>query len=299
MTPMHDRTYQWADYPFPLISTPASEIGYTSPFIKSASKMALVHNAILRGLNAMYLQCLYITPSTAPAFLTFCSCWSEMIHNHHLCEETAYFPLIESALNLPGLAEGNVEEHDAFMPGLKAFDEYITSCTPSTFSGERLYEILDSFAALMQVHLTDEILWIQELSRFGEKLNIVEIDKSHAEEVKKRASKTRVKAYLCTNHDVDYEGGIHRWFKPGGWWERYLYTIWNYGAWRFSACNVKGHPRKLLGVRPERLREIRDGEAEEEERPETGMTGMTAVTEMEMTKDAMDSTATSRRSLVA
>ena len=64
--------YMWADYPFPLISTPAVEEGvrsvcsssssssicsrgwtdrqqYTDQFVKSASKMALVHNIIIRG----------------------------------------------------------------------------------------------------------------------------------------------------------------------------------------------------------------------------------------------------------
>lgn len=74
--------------------------------------MALTHNILIRGMNAMYLQCEYITPSTASDFMTFCQCWSEMLHNHHECEEMAYFPVIEKAVGEVGLSESNLDEHE-------------------------------------------------------------------------------------------------------------------------------------------------------------------------------------------
>lgn len=60
----------------------------------------------------MYLQCEYVTPDTTYDFLTFCQCWSEMLHNHHECEEMAYFPVIEKAVGVEGLAESNLDEHE-------------------------------------------------------------------------------------------------------------------------------------------------------------------------------------------
>lgn len=60
----------------------------------------------------MYLQCEYVTRGKTYDFLTFCQCWSEMLHNHHECEEMAYFPAIEKAVGVEGLAEPNLHEHE-------------------------------------------------------------------------------------------------------------------------------------------------------------------------------------------
>lgn len=85
---------------------------YKDQFVKSSSKMALMHNVIIRGLNCMYLQAEFITPATAQDFLTFCRCWCETINNHHHCEEAAYFPVIEEACGIEGISDSNVEQHD-------------------------------------------------------------------------------------------------------------------------------------------------------------------------------------------
>lgn len=71
-----------------------------------------MHNVIIRGMNCMYLQAEYITPGTAPDFLTFCRAWCETINNHHYCEEEAYFPIIEKACGIEGISDSNVEQHD-------------------------------------------------------------------------------------------------------------------------------------------------------------------------------------------
>ena len=78
----------------------------------------------------MYLQCEYVTARTARDFLTFCECWSEMLHNHHQCEEAAYFPIIERAVGEEGLAESNTDEHEV-PPAIPAHLPYPTAAPRS------------------------------------------------------------------------------------------------------------------------------------------------------------------------
>lgn len=147
------------------------------------------------------------------------------------------------------------------MPGLRRFDEYVRRSDPHTFSGRHLYEILDSFAAALQVHLTDEVVRIQALRRFGRRLDLGAIDALHGAYVRAHSSRLRLLPYLLTNHDLTYEGGIHAWWPSHSWLRdvflRYACTLWHRGAWRYSSCTVSGHPRHLLGIRWDREREAR------------------------------------------
>jgi hemerythrin-like domain-containing protein len=245
----------WADYPFPLISTPALHQGYTDQFVSSASKMALVHNIIIRGLNAIYLQCEYTTSSTASDFLTFCQCWSEMLHHHHECEDAAYFSIIEKQAGIKGLAEANADQHNVLMGSLRKFDDYVYRVSSSAFSGQRLLEILDTFAAPLQLHLADEVVWIASLSQYPH-LDLVSIDDYHSQYFRSRSSKFRLMPYLLTNHDLTYEGGLHSLWPTGNrlsdWFLRYVCSRWHRGAWDFSSCTVSGKPRMLPGIKPTR-----------------------------------------------
>ncbi|KAL7273721.1 hypothetical protein RUND412_003401 [Rhizina undulata] len=251
----------WADYPFPLISTPAAHSGYTDRFIRSASKMALTHNIIIRGMNSIYLQSPFVTPATAASFIMYCKCWSEFIHNHHECEEYAYFPLIEKMTGTEGLSDTNIDQHEAFMGGLKKFDKYLASVTASTFSGQTVIEILDTFAATMQIHLTDEVVWILSLAKYPD-LDLAAIDVRHGGYVKAHSSKTRLLPFFLSNHDLTYEDGIHRWWPTNSplrdFFLRYVCSWVHRGAWEFSSCTLGGRPKQLKGVRYCRLGEVLD-----------------------------------------
>ena len=186
----------------------------------------------------------------------------------------AYFPVIEKATGVEGLSEGNMEQHDAFLGGLKDFDDYIYNVSASQYSGQRVREILDSFAATLQSHLTDEVVWIMALSRF-KNLDLASIDNFHRDYVKSRQSQTRIVPFLLTNHDILYEAGIH-----SGWpfmagalaeqdeapgmsaklrnlWLRYVCTLVHRGAWKYSSCTFAGKPKPLIKAqpRPRRLAE--------------------------------------------
>jgi len=255
----------WADHPFQLISTPAFNGDVSSlrldQFACSATKMALTHNAIIRGMNSIYLQCKHVTPLMSPSFLLYCQCWAEFIQNHHACEEVAYFPIIEKAVGVEGLSEGNLEQHDAFLAGLQEFEKYVYHIHPSRYSGNKIAEILDSFATTLQSHLADEVVWIMALSRF-QSLDLAAIDSYHQSYVAAKQNHTRIVPFLLTNHDVLFESGAH-----AGWpilagplsgkdeaglgvrlrnfWERYMCTLVHRNVWEYSSCTVAGKPKAL------------------------------------------------------
>lgn len=240
--------------------------------------MALTHNIIIRGMNSIYLQCADVTPSAASDFITYCQCWSEFIHNHHECEEASYFPLIEKAVGSAGMADENVEQHEAFMEGLHEFDRYLCKATPMTFSGATVLQILDSFAAKLQIHLTDEIVWIQSLAQSYPELDLAAIDACHGQYVKTRSTKTRILPFFLTNHDKTYENGIHAWWPTGNalrdLFLRYICTLVHSGAWRYSSCSRGGRPKRLEGIRRSRVeRDLEGGNAVEmaPKRPETSV----------------------------
>lgn len=87
------------------------------------------------------------------------------------------------------------------MGGLHEFDDYVYGVHPWQFSGARIVEILDTFAAKLQMHLTDEIVWILSLAQYPN-LDLAGIDAQHGLFVKARSSLTRLLPFFMTNHDV-------------------------------------------------------------------------------------------------
>jgi hypothetical protein len=73
--------------------------------------------------------------------------------------------------------------------------------------------------------------------------------KVEAEEVMGGLSKTEVLPVLWLNHDVTFEGGIHRGFPPVPaavrWVLREVCGRWNAEWWKFSTCGFDGRPREL------------------------------------------------------
>lgn len=131
--------------------------------------MALAHNGILRGLNAIYLQATNIPSkdlNTIQDFLTYCQCWCESMHHHHDAEETSFFRNIELLFGVNGLMTSNVEHHRAFTSGFDLFYEYFRTCPPEDYNGQRLVSLIEGFADHLTRHLKDEIDTLRALNKY-------------------------------------------------------------------------------------------------------------------------------------
>ncbi|KAI0406547.1 hypothetical protein F4802DRAFT_558206 [Xylaria palmicola] len=92
----------WADRPWPLIETPAMKQPITHPALYIANEIAQIHNAMLRGLNAIYLQAPHVRQTQDIAdFSFFAQSWSKWLLDHHDLKESVMLPGFEAALSVP------------------------------------------------------------------------------------------------------------------------------------------------------------------------------------------------------
>lgn len=178
----------WADGPFKLLTTPRAGLKVRlfhllmsiieilscyqgapeSKASRNASEMALVHNVVFRGLNSIYLQAPNVKdPQDIADFMTFSRCWSSVLHSHHSTEETVYFPLLNEQSKEKVVMANNHAEHEAFLSGLIAFDEYLAEVTADTkpFDASKLIKLIDGFGPALERHLNHEIEVLVELEK--------------------------------------------------------------------------------------------------------------------------------------
>jgi sterol-4alpha-carboxylate 3-dehydrogenase (decarboxylating) len=121
--------------------------------------MALTHNTIFRGLNAVYHQAPGVLPGTQEAtdLLFYCSVAWDFIHSHHVIEESIYFPKIEEATGVPGLMSDNVEQHRQLEAGLERLRKYAQETRKEDYDAEKLRAIIEDLAGPLETHLHEEI----------------------------------------------------------------------------------------------------------------------------------------------
>ena len=135
-----------------------------------ATDMAQVHNIMIRGLNSMLIQAPFIsTPIDTKNFVDYALSFCILIHEHHNTEEVLVFPLIEDATGLPGIMDKNVVQHEAFLPKLHDFKNYLAQMKLGVrkYDAKKFVALLNSFAGLMVEHLTDEVLMLVEMEKYA------------------------------------------------------------------------------------------------------------------------------------
>ncbi|KAI1336320.1 hypothetical protein F5Y15DRAFT_211425 [Xylariaceae sp. FL0016] len=91
----------WADGPWPLIETPARTQSITHPATHIANDFANVHNAMLRGLNAMFWQAPHVhEPADVADLLFLLHSWGGWVLDHHVMKEDSMLPGFEGVLGL-------------------------------------------------------------------------------------------------------------------------------------------------------------------------------------------------------
>lgn len=156
--------------------------------------MALIHNIVLRGLNCIVLQAGNVKkPEDILDFMAFCDAWSCALHSHHNTEETVYFPLLEDQSTEKGVMAKNHAEHETFLPGLLALDEFVRSVRADvkTYDGGKLIKITEDFGPALESHLRNEIVLLESLAK-DEKIDWILMGKTMAQHSKKVADRVCV-----------------------------------------------------------------------------------------------------------
>lgn len=118
--------------------------------------MAFAHNAMLRGLNSLYLQADLSDPKDISDFLFFLRSWAGWVSHHHVLEEERMFPQFEKAMKQPNFLQGNVEEHHIFQPILKKLLAYADT-KPEEYQASTVRSLIEEMAPSFREHLAHEI----------------------------------------------------------------------------------------------------------------------------------------------
>jgi len=157
---MATKSVPWADTPFALIPTPGSgeNLAKLDDTVFIAREMANAHNGMLRALNSIYQQCIYVKePKDIKDLLLYATFWCDWIHEHHEGEENFFFPQVEEITGVKGLMEVNIEQHHAFMGGLLEFQRFAKETSVEKFEGKEMSRVIEAFGGKLTKHLTEEI----------------------------------------------------------------------------------------------------------------------------------------------
>ncbi|KAI9667986.1 MAG: hypothetical protein M1821_000806 [Bathelium mastoideum] len=161
----------WADGPLRLIKTPSMTEDVSShEAVYIANEMAFAHNAMLRGINCIYLQAPNVRqPKDIADLLFLAKAWATWVIHHHELEETPMFTGFEQVAGQEGLLNSNVEQHHAFSAGLHELKDYAVTTNASAYSGAKLQSIINAFSTELETHLHEEITSLLSLRPFDGK----------------------------------------------------------------------------------------------------------------------------------
>lgn len=121
-----------------------------------AGEMAVIHNFIIRSLNAIWHNAPVVKSKDAADFVAYCLIAVQSVHSHHDSEEKVAFPVLTAAgINM----EQNLEQHRAFDSAMDAFEKYLKQVKngEAQFDGGKTRELLKAFADPLVFHLHEEV----------------------------------------------------------------------------------------------------------------------------------------------
>ncbi|KAK1833933.1 hypothetical protein QBC39DRAFT_301764 [Podospora conica] len=254
----------YADHPFALIPTPSfprlkngEPVPPVDIFHELATDMTLVHNLIIRGLNAIVLQAPHVTaPADIPPFTRFILAWHLMIAIHHAGEESMFFPEVERMSGVVGVMDKEKEEHEQFHAGLDELKGYVDAVVAGkeAWDGKRVVSVIEGFGDVLTGHLSGEVKSLEELRRFGEvKMAGVMKEAGKEAEAGMKALGAFGLAWAFQQIDQEYEEGTWKDWPPAPWPIKFaaksVLPRFYPDALKFAACDRNGKMQPLYALR--------------------------------------------------
>jgi hemerythrin-like domain-containing protein len=142
-----------------------------------AAEMSTVHNGLIRGINSVYNQCINVSVRGSKKdqldFANYAAQCAKLLHEHHSFEEETLFPKMNELAGVPGLMDGNVNEHAAFHDGLANYEDYLANVKEEKeeLNGETLRSLIDAFMPALYTHLVNEIDTLVALEKYDDKVD--------------------------------------------------------------------------------------------------------------------------------
>ena len=213
--------------------------------------MAHAHNAMLRGLDALYLQAPHVRrPRDVADLLFLAGAWSAWVARHHRLEETRMFPGFERVLGRPGCLAENVAQHRAFAGGLEDVARYARETGAGEYDGARFRAIVDGFKDALRRHLHEEIGTLRAMpcgdDGGGAAAALMEVYRACEAEAATQP-KTVVPPLVMGSCDRTFPGGGDWPAMPavGPYVINCVFSWKHAGAWRFLPTDMWRRPRPL------------------------------------------------------
>lgn len=122
------RLLQWRyKYVYRMWTYRDGPISQTDLFTTGATHMCLLHNAIIRGFNTIYLQAPHIQDADKAAFIGYSQTWFRFVKSHHDDEEDNLFPKVQDLLGDDPVWTATHEEHGTLLFPHVAFTSVTTN----------------------------------------------------------------------------------------------------------------------------------------------------------------------------
>ncbi|KAG8674835.1 hypothetical protein FPOAC2_00870 [Fusarium poae] len=252
----------WADGPMKLVTTPQYETKKTDLFTTGATHMALLHNAIIRGFNSIYLQAPHVKDADKADFIGYSQTWFKFVKSHHDDEEDNLFPKVQELLGEDPVWEETHHEHESFLAPLAEFNNYLSNlASPTDLDGAQVIKLMDTFKTDFEHHFHSEISTIAALSNHSKAPKEDSPEGAAASlTFKTWGKKTVTKAgvldvvpFFLLNLDRTSEEGM--WANwppmpaPVSWGLTNIAGSWYGKWWKFSSCDSQGKPQELYALR--------------------------------------------------
>ncbi|KAJ4320756.1 hypothetical protein N0V84_005696 [Fusarium piperis] len=256
-------TKQWADGPMKLVVTPQYETKKTDLFTKGATHMALLHNAIIRGFNSIYLQAPHVKDADKADFIGYSQTWFRFVKSHHDDEEENLFPKVKDLLGDEAVWTETHEEHESFLAPLAEFNTYLTdlSSHPIDLDAAEVIRLMDAFKVNFEHHFHSEISTIAALADHAKAPNDDTPEgqaagltfKTWGKKTVTKAGVLDVVPFFLLNLDRTSEEGM--WANwppmpaPVTWGLTNIAGSWYGTWWKFASCDSQGKPQELYALR--------------------------------------------------
>lgn len=244
-----------------LVATPQYETKRTDIFTTGATHMALLHNAIIRGFNSIYLQAPHIKDADKADFIGYCLTWFRFVKSHHDDEEDNLFPKVQELLGDEAVWTETHAEHESFLGGLGEFNTYLTTlASPTALSHVELLRIMDGFKTDFEHHFHSEISTIAAIATHPkvpadgtpEAAAAFDTFKTWGKSTVTKAGMVDVVPFFLLNLDRTVEDGMWANWPPMPapikWGMINLVGSWYGGWWRFASCDSQGQPKELYAL---------------------------------------------------
>lgn len=250
----------WADGPWLLFRTPAATTSVTHPAVHIANESVNLYNAMLRGINSLFLQAPFVTALVDIVdFLFLAQSWAGWVRQHRDHLKTRMYPCFEEVLGKPGALAVNLEETETFLPALEDLAGYSAQARdkPETYDAAKLLRIVEDLAPRLHHYFRAQVTVMMDMMTLcgrpgspqaeARSVALLQSYQQLERELQTSADPFVVPPMMVRLRDSTFEGG-------NDWPKLSVLAVHQIadrlspahaGAWRFLPCTEWGKPRPL------------------------------------------------------